>query len=162
MVAARRAVSLGNRAIYGAGRSDRRHGGRPGLGAEPECPVTTREDRGNRRRERQYRDRRILQDLEHKIVILTDDGPAMGATMRAAVMSLRQRKIARCSRPYLCLSHLRDRPDPIRAPQSAGWHPPVKIFEEICAYFTRIPADAREPQDDLIMALLGSARWATV
>ena len=24
------------------------------------------------------------------------------------------------------------------------------------------PADAKEPQDDLIMALLGSARWATV
>ena len=33
MGAARRAVSLGNRGIYGAGRSDRRHGGRPGLGA---------------------------------------------------------------------------------------------------------------------------------
>ena len=51
------------------------------------------------RRERQYRDSRILQDLEQKTVILTDDGPATGATMHAAVMSLRQRKIARCSRP---------------------------------------------------------------
>ena len=66
--------------------------------------------------ERQYLDSRILQDLEHKIVILTDGGPATGATMRAAVMSLRQRKIARCSRPYLCVSYLRDRPDPLRAP----------------------------------------------
>ena len=61
--------------------------------------VTAREDREMGRRERQYRDSRIAQDLEHKIVILTDDGLATGATMRAAVMSLRQRKIARCSRP---------------------------------------------------------------
>jgi putative phosphoribosyl transferase len=58
--------------------------------------VTAREDREMGRRERQYRDSRIAQDLEHKIVILTDDGLATGATMRAAVMSLRQRKIARC------------------------------------------------------------------
>ena len=78
--------------------------------------VTAREDREMGRRERQYRDSRIAQDLEHKIVILTDDGLATGATMRAAVMSLRQRKIARCSRPYLCVSYLRDRPDPLRAP----------------------------------------------
>jgi putative phosphoribosyl transferase len=58
--------------------------------------VTAREDREMGRRERQYRDSRIAQDFEHKIVILTDDGLATGATMRAAVMSPRQHKIARC------------------------------------------------------------------
>ena len=41
--------------------------------------VTAREDREMGRRERQYRDSRIAQDLEHKIVILTDDGLATGA-----------------------------------------------------------------------------------
>jgi putative phosphoribosyl transferase len=40
--------------------------------------VTAREDREMGRRERQYRDSRIAQDLEHKIVILTDDGLATG------------------------------------------------------------------------------------
>ena len=57
--------------------------------------------------ERQYLDSRILQDLEHKIVILTDGGPATGATMRAAVMSLRQRKIARCVVAVISLAAVR-------------------------------------------------------
>jgi predicted phosphoribosyltransferase len=77
------------------------------------------------RRERQYRDSRILQDLEHTIVILTDDGPATDATMRAAVMSLRQRNIARCSRAPTCAyrisgtvqTHFR------RLNQQGGTHP---------------------------------------
>jgi len=47
------------------------------------------------RRERAYRDDRPAPDVEGRIVILVDDGLATGASMRAAVAALRQRKPAR-------------------------------------------------------------------
>ena len=48
------------------------------------------------RREMEYRDGRHAPELRGKTVILVDDGLATGATMRAAVMALRECGIARC------------------------------------------------------------------
>ena len=47
------------------------------------------------RREAAYRDGRGATDVEHKVVILVDDGLATGSTMRAAVQSVRQRNPSR-------------------------------------------------------------------
>ncbi len=47
------------------------------------------------RRERELRGDRPVQDVNGKVVIVIDDGLATGATMRAAVAALRQRKPAR-------------------------------------------------------------------
>jgi putative phosphoribosyl transferase len=47
------------------------------------------------RRERAYRDGRPLPPLVDRTVILVDDGLATGATMRAAVLALRQESPAR-------------------------------------------------------------------
>ena len=54
------------------------------------------ETRELERREAEYRDGRPAPDLRGKTVILVDDGLATGATMRAAVMALKQRQVARC------------------------------------------------------------------
>jgi hypothetical protein len=72
---------------------------RYGARVEPGCPVTAREDRGNGATRATISRQPYPPGFGAKTVILTDDGPATGATMHAAVMSLRQRKIARCSRP---------------------------------------------------------------
>ncbi len=47
------------------------------------------------RREREYRDDRPPRDLRGCTVILVDDGLATGSTMRAAVLALRQRDVAK-------------------------------------------------------------------
>ncbi len=47
------------------------------------------------RRERAYRDGRAAPEVHGRIVILVDDGLATGATMRAAVVALRQQRPAR-------------------------------------------------------------------
>lgn len=47
------------------------------------------------RRERAYRGERAPLDVRDKAAILVDDGLATGATMRAAVVALRQRGVAR-------------------------------------------------------------------
>ena len=47
------------------------------------------------RRERAYRDGRPLPPLHDRTVILVDDGLATGATMRAAVLAIRQERPAR-------------------------------------------------------------------
>jgi putative phosphoribosyl transferase len=47
------------------------------------------------RREREYRAGRPLVDLRDRTVILVDDGPATGATMRAAVQAVRAHRPAR-------------------------------------------------------------------
>jgi putative phosphoribosyl transferase len=52
--------------------------------------VTTVEQRELERRERIYRDNRPLPSLHDRTVILVDDGLATGATMRVAVLALRQ------------------------------------------------------------------------
>jgi putative phosphoribosyl transferase len=56
--------------------------------------VTTAERVELERREKQYRGGRLPLHLEGKTIILTDDGLATGASMRAAVMALRQLKAA--------------------------------------------------------------------
>ena len=111
---------------------------------------TAREDRGNGATRatisrQPYRSR----IWSKKIVILTDDGLATGATMRAAVMSLRQRKIARCSRPT-CANRISgpSRPTSRASPrsslhphlQSAGWHHPLKYLKKFAPICTRILA----------------------
>jgi putative phosphoribosyl transferase len=50
--------------------------------------VTAREQAELRRRERAYRNQRPPLDVNHKTVILVDDGLATGASMRAAVEAL--------------------------------------------------------------------------
>src|SRR2546427_11987719 len=57
--------------------------------------ITVRETAELERREQHYRDGRPAPDLRDRIVILVDDGLATGATMRAAVMALRQCGAAR-------------------------------------------------------------------
>src|SRR2546423_2151938 len=47
------------------------------------------------RREREYRDGRPPRELRGCTIILVDDGLATGSTMRAAVMALRQREVAK-------------------------------------------------------------------
>ena len=57
--------------------------------------VTVREQRELERRERLYRDDRPTPDLTGRTVILVDDGLATGASMRAAIMALRQHQPGR-------------------------------------------------------------------
>jgi putative phosphoribosyl transferase len=57
--------------------------------------VAVRERRELERRERLYRGDRPLPEVKNRCVILVDDGVATGATMRAGVAGLRQRKPAR-------------------------------------------------------------------
>jgi predicted phosphoribosyltransferase len=57
--------------------------------------VTLREQHELERRERAYRDGRILKPVEGRIVILVDDGLATGSTMRAAVLAVRRLHPAR-------------------------------------------------------------------
>lgn len=57
--------------------------------------VAAREQQELERRERLYRDDRPTPDVRGQTVILVDDGLATGATMRAAVMALRQVQPAR-------------------------------------------------------------------
>jgi len=57
--------------------------------------VTARETAELERREQAYRDGRPPPELRGRVVILVDDGLATGATMRAAVVALRQLGAAR-------------------------------------------------------------------
>lgn len=57
--------------------------------------VAAREQAELERREREYRDGRAAIPVEGRTVILVDDGLATGASMRAAVMALRQLNPAR-------------------------------------------------------------------
>src|SRR5437588_11043742 len=57
--------------------------------------VTQRETAELERREQEYRDGRPAPEIRGRTVILIDDGLATGATMRAAVKALRQRRAAK-------------------------------------------------------------------
>jgi len=57
--------------------------------------ITARETAELERREKSYRDGRPAPELRDRVVILVDDGLAMGATMRAAVAALRRRGVAK-------------------------------------------------------------------
>jgi len=57
--------------------------------------VTVRETAELERREQIYREGRPSPELRDRVVILVDDGLATGATMRAAVKALRQRRAAK-------------------------------------------------------------------
>ncbi|MBH8550811.1 phosphoribosyltransferase [Nostocaceae cyanobacterium CENA357] len=57
--------------------------------------VAVQEQQELERREQLYRDSRPFPDLWARTVILVDDGLATGATMRAAVMAVRQQQPAR-------------------------------------------------------------------
>src|SRR5207237_8205347 len=60
--------------------------------------VTKRESAEVERREQEYRDGRPAPEIRGRTVILIDDGLATGATMRAAVKALRQRRAAKMGR----------------------------------------------------------------
>jgi putative phosphoribosyl transferase len=57
--------------------------------------VATAEQRELERRELEYRGDRLPAEVQGKIVIVVDDGLATGASMRAAVLALRQQHAAR-------------------------------------------------------------------
>ena len=57
--------------------------------------ITAQETREVERRERDYRENRPAPELEHRVVILVDDGLATGATMLAAIAALRQKDPAK-------------------------------------------------------------------
>lgn len=61
------------------------------VSAEALAATTEREKQELERRERAYRGDRPMLDVAGKLVIVADDGLATGATMRAAVRSLRAR-----------------------------------------------------------------------
>lgn len=63
-----------------------------GISSEVVEAVAAREYRELVRRERAYRGGRPEPDLSGKVAILVDDGLATGASMRAAVIALRERK----------------------------------------------------------------------
>jgi putative phosphoribosyl transferase len=65
------------------------------LGDEVIERVTRREQQELERRERAFRDGRPAIDVEGHVVIVVDDGLATGATMRAAVLTLRKMKPTR-------------------------------------------------------------------
>jgi erythromycin esterase-like protein/hypoxanthine phosphoribosyltransferase len=67
-----------------------------GLGIKPEViqRVAEREGRELLRRARVYREGRPAPEVEGRTVILVDDGLATGASMRAAIQALRQRRPA--------------------------------------------------------------------
>ena len=58
--------------------------------------ATAHDTRELERREADYCNGRPAPDLRGKTVILVDDCLAIGATMRAVVMALKQRHVARC------------------------------------------------------------------
>ena len=66
-----------------------------GIPAQHVASAVMREQRELERREKLYRDGRPRPQLAGKTVILVDDGIATGASMHAAVESLRQRRPAR-------------------------------------------------------------------
>jgi putative phosphoribosyl transferase len=57
--------------------------------------ITAREQQELDRRERRYRGNRPKLDVQGRTVVLVDDGLATGATMRAAIVALRQQQPAR-------------------------------------------------------------------
>lgn len=57
--------------------------------------VVSREKKELERREQAYRGQRPVPEVRHHCVVLIDDGLATGATMRAAVLALRQRQPGR-------------------------------------------------------------------
>lgn len=63
-----------------------------GVGSGELATLKERARRELERRERLYRGDRPPLDVEHKVVVLVDDGLATGSTMRAAVASLRARR----------------------------------------------------------------------
>src|SRR6266487_913930 len=67
-----------------------------GLGVTPEVvqQVVEREGRELLRREQAYREGRSESDVAGKVVVLVDDGLATGASMRAAILALRERRPA--------------------------------------------------------------------
>ena len=66
----------------------------PGLTLEPQAvaAVIAREEAELRRREQLYRNRRPAAAIEGRTIIVVDDGLATGATMRAAVLAVRQHR----------------------------------------------------------------------
>jgi putative phosphoribosyl transferase len=66
-----------------------------GIAEEEISQVAAREQREVERRERLYRGDRPASEVGDRTVILVDDGIATGATMRAAVVAVRQRQPAR-------------------------------------------------------------------
>ncbi|MDH4480637.1 MAG: phosphoribosyltransferase [Rhodoferax sp.] len=65
------------------------------LTQEDMAPVVERQRHELLRRERLYRAGRSAPDVKGRTVILVDDGIATGATMRAAIRALRERKVGR-------------------------------------------------------------------
>jgi len=84
------AIGPGGVAVFNERLLDQLH-----LGSDAIDSVVRSESEELARRERKYRGGRPAAELENKFVIIVDDGLATGATMRAAVESVRRQSPAR-------------------------------------------------------------------
>jgi predicted phosphoribosyltransferase len=97
--------------------------------------ATETETRELERRETEYRGGHPAPELRGKTVILVDDGLATGATMRAAVMALRERGIARCvvavpvAAPDTCAELAEEVDELVCAMTPAGFHAVGQFYE---------------------------------
>jgi predicted phosphoribosyltransferase len=66
-----------------------------GVSREEIDEISATEQRELERRERAYREEAVAEEVAGKTVVVVDDGVATGATMRAAIASLRERGPAR-------------------------------------------------------------------
>ena len=114
--------------------------------------VVAEEERELRRREQQYASQRRV-PLEGRTVVLVDDGLATGATMRAAILAVRQQKAERVivavpvGAPPTCadLAHEADELICLREPE---------FFGAVGQWYRRFD----QTSDDEVTALLESAR----
>jgi putative phosphoribosyl transferase len=114
--------------------------------------ATAKETRELERREAEYRGGGAPPELRGRTVILVDDGLATGATMRAAVMALKKRGVARCvvavpvAAPETC-AELRDEVDDIVCATTPAYFRAVGQFYE----------DFSQTTDDEVRDLLARA-----
>ncbi|ETO94300.1 phosphoribosyltransferase [Legionella oakridgensis] len=84
------AIATGNTAVFNDNILQMLH-----ISDEAIQPVINAEKKELQRRESIYRGEKPLPNLQHKIVILIDDGIATGATVRAAIKALRKKNLAK-------------------------------------------------------------------
>lgn len=116
--------------------------------------ITVREERELQRREQSYRGDRPWPALTERFVVLVDDGLATGATMRAAVMAVRQSRPARIvvavpvapADTVALLQHEADEVVCLRTPD---------VFYGVGQFYE----DFSQTSDDTVRSLLASA-WS--
>jgi predicted phosphoribosyltransferase len=98
--------------------------------------VTAEEKRELQRREIEYRDGRPAPELRGRTLIIVDDGLATGATMRAAVMALKQREVAAIvvgvpvAAPETCAEIRQEVDEVVCATTPASFHAVGQFYED--------------------------------